>query len=402
MIPPRTGGATTPYWHAKELSRRWETHYATVSPCDDWELARLSSDPEIAGLFASITRVRYRERAPRWRSGLNALRGRPFFVQDVKQPQLVREARQVIDGLVRARGITHVIAEGIAAIQYVPPRLLGSTVGMVLDLASLKSAREIAVHRAQLPLRRRMVHVLTTTLTAEYEQLVFPSLGATVFVSSLDSATALRRVPTARLETIPLGCDTAFFRPDACGDVAPVANRIGFLGAMSYDPNADAVEHFARDVLPLIRARLPEAHFVAVGGPLTPELARLHDGGSVTLTGYVDDVRPHLLACSLLVSPLRYGAGMKNKLLIGLALGRPMVVSPVTCEGFDDLSPGRHAVVADGPRETARAVIELLKDPARRAGMARFGRDWVKARYSWEAAGERIAALLESLPPAGA
>ncbi len=69
---------------------------------------------------------------------------------------------------------------------------------------------------------------------------------------------------------------------------------------------------------------------------------------------------------------------------------KAMVVSTVTVEGFDDLEPGRHAMVADEPEQFAEAVTELLRDRTRRRGMAEAGRELIQRSYTWESAGRAL------------
>ncbi len=81
---------------------------------------------------------------------------------------------------------------------------------------------------------------------------------------------------------------------------------------------------------------------------------------------------------------------MKNKLQAGLAMRKAMVVSTVTIEGFDDLEPGRHVMVADEPGQFAEALTELLRDRARRREMAEAGRELIRRSYTWESASRAL------------
>ena len=70
---------------------------------------------------------------------------------------------------------------------------------------------------------------------------------------------------------------------------------------------------------------------------------------------------------------LRFGAGRKNKLQVGLAMRRAMVVSSVTAEGFDELVPGGDAIIADAPQDFADQVCDLIDDPERRRRLGAAG-----------------------------
>jgi glycosyltransferase involved in cell wall biosynthesis len=126
----------------------------------------------------------------------------------------------------------------------------------------------------------------------------------------------------------------------------------------------------------------------------------LDDGRRIFVTGFVDDVRPYLQRATVVTSPLRFGAGMKNKLQAGLAMQKAMVVSSVTCEGFGDIVDGQHALIADDPGDFAAAVCSLLEDPARRHELGRRGSELIRSRYTWEAASGVLVDTLRRTPPA--
>jgi glycosyltransferase involved in cell wall biosynthesis len=90
------------------------------------------------------------------------------------------------------------------------------------------------------------------------------------------------------------------------------------------------------------------------------------------------------------------GSGIKNKILEALAMGRPVVATPLGAEGVA-AEPGSDLVIAEGPEAFARAVLDLLADPRRAAAMAGRGRALVERQYTWDACAERYAALYAEL-----
>jgi len=104
---------------------------------------------------------------------------------------------------------------------------------------------------------------------------------------------------------------------------------------------------------------------------------------------------------TLAVAPVPYGAGVQNKVLEAMACGTPVVVSPQAIAALA-VQPGRDLVVADGAEAFARAVLELLDDPARRAQLGRAGRAYVEQHHSWDAITARLESIyretMEALP----
>jgi glycosyltransferase involved in cell wall biosynthesis len=137
-------------------------------------------------------------------------------------------------------------------------------------------------------------------------------------------------------------------------------------------------------------------------GPDPPEALRaLQDGRRVVVTGLVPDLRPQLARATLVVSPLRFGAGMRGQLQAALAMNKAVVASRTSCEGFDRLEPGTHLLVADGADETARAALSLFSDPIRRHALGAAGGELIRTHYSWDAAATGLWENLRHLSAAG-
>lgn len=401
LLLPEEAGSPRPFYHCKGLSQGHELHYVTISSISAEEFDRFGADERVRQLFRTTGRIHNPAYAPAWRRGVNFLLGRPFFDRSFKQPGFVDGARQEVAALVDRHGADRVLCFGLESVQYSPPALWPRTVAFVADLVSVGYRRRARLLGRQRRWKDWLIRRACAWTAGRYERKVFPAVGAVVFNSSYDASLARRRAPRAHIRVVPNGCDLEFFSPEAVPDVPVIANLICFLGAMGYDPNADAAIHFARDILPGVRREIPDARFVAVGGDPPAELRACHDGESVRVTGYVDDVRGYLKSAAVVVSPLRHGVGMKNKLLIGLAMRKPMVVSTVTCEGFEDVVDGEHVLVADDPERFSRCVVELLTDAERAERLASAGSGLIRSRYTWPASTRGLEEILRELPRPG-
>jgi len=108
----------------------------------------------------------------------------------------------------------------------------------------------------------------------------------------------------------------------------------------------------------------------------------LPPAGNVTLTGYVDDVRPLVARAWASIVPLRIGGGTRLKILEAMALGTPVVATSKGAEGLE-VRHGKHLLIADGPAAFADEVMRLLRDAELRAALAANGRRLVAERYDW-------------------
>ena len=173
----------------------------------------------------------------------------------------------------------------------------------------------------------------------------------------------------------------------------PAAPTFLFVGAMFYEPNVDGVRFFAREILPRIRKQSPRARFVVVGRDPQPNIAALHDGDTITVTGTVDDVAPYLRRASVAVVPIRFGSGTRIKILEAFAHGTPVVSTTLGAEGLE-VANERELLLADDPDAFAAACVRLAGDEGLQASLAARGLDLVRRRYQWQDVERQVQALI--------
>ena len=115
----------------------------------------------------------------------------------------------------------------------------------------------------------------------------------------------------------------------------------------------------------------------------------------VHVTGGVPDMRPFLETAGVFVCPLRFGSGVKNKILAALAMQKAVVATRVSLEGLD-LREDEHVIAADEPGTFAAQVIRLIEDPSLAARLGRNGQAFVRAKYSWESSATLLEGLLRN------
>jgi glycosyltransferase involved in cell wall biosynthesis len=227
-------------------------------------------------------------------------------------------------------------------------------------------------------------------------------------VSDADRATLARLYPgrlRQPVHVVQTGVDTEYFRPQGSDPSAP---HLVFTGSMDWLPNEDGMVYFVKEILPRIRARIPAATLSIIGRAPTPAVRRLaeRDAG-ITVTGRVDDVRPHVAAGVVYIVPLRIGGGTRLKIFEAMSMGKAVVSTTVGAEGLP-VSHGRDIAIADDPQAFADAVVALIQDPdarhryeshARRLVVERF--DWSSAAQDFEAALANVCGRVPDTSPAG-
>ncbi|HKY63451.1 MAG TPA: glycosyltransferase [bacterium] len=175
------------------------------------------------------------------------------------------------------------------------------------------------------------------------------------------------------------------------GDARP-GKDILFLGAFHHPPNLDAVFYFLDEIFPLIVPRLPAARLQVVGSNPPPELLA-RGSERILIRGFVPDLGEAMAGSRLSVAPLRFGAGVKGKILASMGYGVPVVATSTAIEGME-LRPGENILSAAGPEAFALQVEKLARDESLWKSLSAAGQDWVERNYSPAAARDRLCQML--------
>ncbi len=204
---------------------------------------------------------------------------------------------------------------------------------------------------------------------SKWEEKLSGLFDGVITVSEEDSRYARENY---RLENVrghvATGVDVNYFAPRK--EIRSGSDVIGFLGSMDWLANIKAVEFFVAEAYPVIKRAIPDVRFMVIGRNPPESIRNLaaHDD-SITVTGSVDDVRPYLKMCDLMVVPLLAGGGTRIKILEAMAMGVPVVSTTIGAEGLG-LESGVHLEIADGAGPFAARTAELLVDDERRCSLA--------------------------------
>ncbi len=178
-------------------------------------------------------------------------------------------------------------------------------------------------------------------------------------------------------------------------EIAPFESRsgLGFIGNYSHPPNEEAVRYFVTEVFPAVRERIPGVKFHVFGAGGIEKLEDL-ETEDVILEGFIEDLSDLYQRMRVFVCPLRSGAGIKGKVVTGLAHGLPSVLSPVAVEATG-IGDGNEALVADRTQDWVRHIEALYSDQERWESMSQAARKLVVRKYGFEAGREAMREALE-------
>src|SRR3954453_6954834 len=329
--PPHRGGGPREDQLLSRLTQRFDVHIAAVTKtlAEDeeaaaaipWEHAGISLFPaaELTGLFGVAPQVA-RHRSEAAGAGIRGLlAGGRFDAVHVEGFYLW----QPLTGLAR---VPSVLVEQNVEWQLFEQR------GLAADAEATRRAELAAWREADI-------------------------LGA---ITAEDRA-VMKSFTGRRVHLIPDGADHMSLNETP--HVSSHGRRLVMVGNFGYAPNVDGALWLAREVMPLVRRVVPDAQLQLVGTSPPAEIRALA-GDGIEVTGRVPDVAPYLEAADVVVCPLRFGGGVKVKMLEAIRFGKAIVATSVGCQG---LHGARRALqVADSADTFADAVGALLRDPAAR------------------------------------
>ncbi len=160
---------------------------------------------------------------------------------------------------------------------------------------------------------------------------------------------------------------------------------IMFLGGFHHPPNVDAVSWFLDDIWPVVKAQLTGIEFTVVGSD-PPDTIRARHSDQVRIKGLVSDEELEALyeESRIVVAPLRYGAGLKGKIVEAMYHGLPVVTTSIGAEGLE--GAGHILQIADDPAAFAQKIIDLYTDESKLKRIAEASLAYVKDNFSKEKA----------------
>jgi glycosyltransferase involved in cell wall biosynthesis len=259
------------------------------------------------------------------------------------------------------------------------------------DIDFLRFQRKLAVTDgfwARRSIERTISAVKTREVRAysEFDRVLTLSVADCVIVERLSGIKGVA-------QHLPVMVDCEKFRPS---DESKIPSSIAFLGALDADFNVDALEYFYRSIFPLVSAEVPQARLFVVGRRPPQQITKLADGRRIFVSADVTDVAQHIGRCMVQVVPLRFGGGVRIRILEGMAMGMPIVTTTIGMDGVG-ARPGRDLLVGDNAEDFAARVVEVLRSPLLGRRLGERAREFVVSEHSEPAVESRIVETYRAL-----
>jgi glycosyltransferase involved in cell wall biosynthesis len=315
------------------------------------------------------------------RSGLNALQNLGVCV--VIPPVSVKEHLERFGNVYNAIFLSRVnVAEAYLAIarQFAPQaRIVFDTT----DLAYIRGFRGAKVTHNKNLLRQALE-------IKQIELAVMRAADMTLVVSTAEQEILARDCPEARVRIVSN-------IHDVYHSTRTFAERHGivFIGAFPHHPNVDAIQFFCKDILLRLRERLGDAKITVVGSQPPEWLQDMHSEHFI-VAHRIPDIAPLLNECRVSMAPLRYGSGVKGKVLLSMGYGVPVVGTSIAAEGIPVMTR-REMLIADDVMSFAEALNEVYRDELIWNTLAQKGKEVVAKYFSRDVARSALTSLLREL-----
>ncbi len=366
--PPNRGDRLRVFHFLKQLSAEHQITLVSFVENDD-QLAHVEAlEPYVSAV--------YTVHLSRWQSRWNV--ATHFWQDEPLQTLYYRSSKMqgLVNNLLNSESFDAVYCHLLRMAPYIEHR---RDVYRIIDLTDLIS-REIAVSRPyRSPLARRL-YDMELPRVQQYERALARSQDEIWLVSETERVTLAADVGHANLHVVANGIDI-----DMADDPMPepTNNSLTFVGHTDVFHNIDAARWLATEILPLVQRAVADAALRLVGAGSGEQVDDLANLPGVVVDGFVPDLEAVLQNSAVFVAPLRFAAGVQNKVLEAMAAGRPVVTTSHVNAGLR-AAVGKEVLLGDDAPTLARQIVRLLRDPDLRRTMGDLGRAFVTTHYSWQ------------------
>jgi polysaccharide biosynthesis protein PslH len=228
------------------------------------------------------------------------------------------------------------------------------------------------------------------TRLARYEEKIF-NLFENKTIISVPDRELIPHPEREKIHVIPNGVDWEYFSPLN----REKAFELIFIGNMAYPPNIDAAEFLAKEIMPIIWKKLPDAKLLLAGA--SPHLrVKSLSSEKIKVSGWLDDIRDAYSSGKIFIAPMRIGTGLQNKLLEAMAMQIPCITTPLANDALK-AEEGNQILVGSSVEELADCVLKLLEDKKLYSRLAVNGQQLVKKHFSWEEYTEQLHRIINGL-----
>ncbi len=294
--------------------------------------------------------------------------------------------RKQITGIISETRPDHLYCQLIRMAEYVRYIPINKT----LDYQDVFSKGMLRRISASGPFIRPLLRMEYKRLLA-YEKAVYDDFNHLTIISKPDQE-LIPHPGNKNIQIIPNGVDHEFFHPFNLNKKYDVV----FTGNMGYPPNVDAAEFLVKEIIPLVKQQNIDVK-VLIAGATPHARVKALSSDSVTITGWMDDIREAYASSRLFIAPMRLGTGLQNKLLEAMSMQIPCITTTLANNALE-ANEGSMILVGNSAAELAGHIVHILKNEKLAESLAEKGRQYVLSRFIWESSTKMLENILLDTP----
>ncbi|MDQ3021724.1 MAG: glycosyltransferase [Bacteroidota bacterium] len=372
--PPYRGDKLKIFNLAKQLSKRHNLFLITfIQDKNDYKYIN-----ELKNYFDEI-RVVY---LPKYKSILNCLFN--FFSSSPLQIKYFQtgEFQEMLNRFINENNIDVIHTQHLRMSQYTY-NLPG--IKRILDLPDAYSLYWERRSKLKCHFLKKIFDRFEYKKVLKYEEII-KHFDMTLVCSEEDKTILKKKHESNKIRILPNGVDLSTFHSHT-HDYG-IDNKIIFTGNMDYYPNVDAAVYFVKEIFPHIADKFPNVKFYISGQNPVKKILELQSE-KVIVTGFVESIADEYRNSSIAVSPIRVGAGTLNKVLEPIAMGVPVVSTPIGFEGLG-IQSGEGVILAKDKKEFIDSLSELLANSEYRKKVGELGKIIAGENFGWNKIAQQL------------
>lgn len=295
----------------------------------------------------------------------------------------IKQINKLIEEIISNNDINLIYANGFPLIRILSyhthiPKLLD-----ICDSRALLKKRE---YKKASNYINKLISYMQYVRANRIERFILSRFHTTTVVSDADANYIYKKIKKSMIKIIPNGVDSNYFKP--LNNLQKKFPSLIFFGSMDFAPNIDAALFLQSKILPLVKEKIKNVNLYIVGRNPVGKLLSINGKNNTIVTGAVNDIRPYIMRSTVVVIPMRIGSGIKNKVLEAMAMGKPVVATPLAVEALKpeltiNILIGRDAF------ELSKKTCLLIQNQKIRKDLGEKGIIAVRKHYSWRSCAQQ-------------
>lgn len=313
---------------------------------------------------------------------------KPFNV--IKYEHYLQHLAQQLNEIHQNYDVLHVSSPFFAPlIEFVSKDIQEKMILFPIDSLSLFTQRRIQKEKQFI---KKLAFRFDLFKCMKFESEYYQKYNKVVFVSDVDSEYVKKLNQNINTHFIPNGVDIDFFKKNDEREIEH--NSLIFTGDMAYGPNEDAALFLIEEIYPLVKKELDIKLYIV--GQRPTEKIKKYQSQDIIITGFVDDIRTYIDKASVYISPLRYGSGIKNKVLEAMSMSKIVIGTDVSFDAINVEDKKNIIKISHEPQEIASKIVEILKNIDEYKNIEINARKTIKDQYSWDGVSLQYGELYEN------